>query len=71
MICPICENKCKDRHATAAYFYDGRTWVYRYSEFVCNRNGSHRWQTEEQINAALNEIDKIKKAAEKLKNTQP
>lgn len=70
MTCPICGNICHERHATAAYFIQGKNWVYTYSEFVCNRHGSHRWQTDEQTNAAMNEIDKIKRAAEKLKKAQ-
>jgi hypothetical protein len=71
MKCPICESECQERPNTATYFHEGKSWVYEYTQFACYLHYPHRWQTEEQINAALDEIDKIKKAAEKLKKAQP
>jgi hypothetical protein len=61
MKCQICENECPERTNTATYFYNGKNHRYEYRQFCCYRHYPFRWQTDEQMKAALNEIEKIKK----------
>ena len=61
MKCPICKAECPERSNMATYFYNGKSHLYQYRQFACYNHFPFRWQTEEQMEAASNEIHKIKK----------